>query len=411
MAFDTPTLFLCVTIAGFAGSAILLLVHFFWKTRSRACSQSLLLWSLGFFVTGNGTVLIGLRGSIPDEFSIVFANILIVLGTGLRRAGFATFLGRPRLLGLYVTMAGLWLVLCFYTPFLDSFLARVNFVQACLIGSSLWVIWMAFRQNPEKLKSAKLLGATNMIECAAYLWFVFHQNVLLFPDFLSVFPQNFMTIYLVTILFSISMTIVLPACMVIERASLRYKEQALQDTLTGLPNRRAVLNDAEDWIANHADPVGAYSLIMFDVDGLTAVNDRFSRSMGDAVLQLFGRILKETPGETAMPGRVESANFIVFLPEGNREVSFLTAQRICRKLSIACQEASDGKLAVSVSAGLVTATTDSPLERAMEAVVRGLSSAKRQGRGQIMAMDLAPNGNLKKTMATGEFSSLRRNAA
>jgi diguanylate cyclase (GGDEF)-like protein len=411
MAFDTPTLFLCVTIAGFAGSAILLLVHQFWKTRSRACSQSLLLWSAGFFVTGIGTVLIGLRGSVPDEFSIILANILILLGTGLRRAGFAAFLGRPRLVGLYVAIAGVWLGLCFYTPFLDSFLSRVNFVQAILIGSSLWVIWMAFRQNPEKLKSARLLGATNMVECGAYLWFVFHQNVLLFPDFLSVFPQNFMTIYLVTILFSISMTIVLPACMVIERASLRYKEQALQDTLTGLPNRRAVLNDAEDWFSKHADPVGAYSLIMFDVDGLTAVNDRYSRSMGDAVLQLFGRILKETAGETAMPGRVESANFIVFLPKVNREVSFLTAQRVCRKLSVACQEASDGKLVVSVSAGLVTATTDSPLERTMEAVVQGLSHAKQQGRGQIVAMDLAPNGSLKTTLATGEFSSLKRSAA
>jgi diguanylate cyclase (GGDEF)-like protein len=411
MAFDTPTLFLCVTIAGFAGSAILLLFHFIWRTRSRACSQSLLLWSAGLFITGNGTVLIGLRGSVPDEFSIILANILILLGTGLRRAGFAAFLGRPRLVGLYVAIAGLWLALCFYTPFLDSFLSRVNFIQACLIGSTLWVIWMAFRQNPEKFKSVRMLGATNMIECAAYVWFVLHQNLLEFPTFLSVFSQNFMTVYLITILFSIIMTIVLPACMVIERASLRYKEQALQDALTGIPNRRAVLNDVEDWISEHADPASAYSLIMFGVDDLRAVNDRFTNAMGDAVLQLFGRILKETSGETAIPGRVEGELFIVFLPKVNREMSFLTAQRICRKLSVACQDASDGKLAVSVSAGLVTATTDSPLERVLEAVDRGLSSAKSKGRGQIMAMDLAPNGNLKKTLATGEFSSLKRSAA
>lgn len=411
MAFDTPTLFLCLTIAGFAGSVILLLVRFIWKTRSRACSQSLLLWSVGLFVTGNGSVLIGLRGTIPDEFSIIIANILIVLGTGFRRAGFAAFLGRPRRLSLYILAAGLWTALCFYPPFLDSFLARVNFMQACLIGSCVWVTWMAFRQNPERLKSARILGATSLVECAAYVWFTLHQNVLLYPTFLSAFSQDFMTIYLVTVLFSIIMTIVLPACMVIERATQRYKEQALHDELTGLPNRRAVLNETEDWISSRTDTIRSYSLIMFDLESLRTVNDRFSRSLGDAVLQLFGRILKEVLPEKAICGRVEGTSFVAFLPEMNREVSFLTAQRLSKKLEFSCREASDGKLSISISAGLVSATTDTPLERALEAADRSLSAAKQQGKGQIMAMDLLPNGNLKKTLATGETSLQKRKAA
>lgn len=413
MVFDTPTLFLCVTIAGYAGSAILFAFQKVWKSRSRACSQSLFLWSAGLFVTGNGSVLIGLRGTIPDEFSIILANALIVLGTGLRRGGFAAFLGRPRFLGGYAAIALLWIALCFYPPFMNSFISRVNFMQVCLIGSCLWVIWMAFRQNPENLKSAKLLGVTNIIECAAYVWFVIHQNILLFPTFLSVFQQDFMTAYLVTILASIIMTMVLPACMVIERASHRFKEEALKDPLTGLSNRRAVLNEAEDWIGSLSERASevSYTLVLFDLDDIAAIKKRFGPEMNDSVLQLFGRVLAEEFKPPAMIGRIEGETFIAILPDTNKEISFLTVQKTSRKFTNTFQDASNGKFGVSVCAGLVTATSDSPVERVMEAAYKGVSSAKRKGRAQIVAMDLAANGSLKQTLATGEFASLRRKAA
>jgi|GEM_PF-1432769 len=411
MTLDTPTLFTCVMIAEFAGCLILLLFLLFWKSRSPACTRSLVLWSSGMFLAGGGTLLIAMRGVIPDGFSIIAANTLIIMGTGLRRSGFAAFLGLRPFVKVTFAVAVLWLALCFYPPFRDDLLARVNFVQTYLILTCLSVVWMAFREQKNVLYTARLLGLTTLIECAGYMWFTVNQNVLDYADFTAAFHENFMTIYLVTVLFSMIMTILLPACMVVERSLQGFKEQAYQDSLTGLPNRRAFLNDAESWLEGRKHADGTFSLIMFDLDNFKSVNDRFSHAMGDAVLQLFGRVLKDMLGNSAIPGRIGGEEFAVFLPGCGKEMALLTTQRICRRFSVECQEASQGKLIVTTSVGLVAADGKVGLERVMEAADRGLYKAKRQGRAQIVTMDLAPNGRLRKSIADTGFSSLRRKAA
>ncbi len=411
MKLDTPTLFLCLMIAEFAGSAILLLFLLIWKGRTRACAQSLALWAAGMFCIGSGTVLIGMRGAISNELSIHLANALIIFGVGLSGSAFAAFLGRRRFIWVFVALSGLWVLLCFYQPFWDSLLARLHYVQACIAMSYLWIIWLAVRANGERLHSARLLGLTSLIGFAGAVWIVLHHDSAHFPTFLSSFSQDFMSVYLITMMFSFIMTIVLPPAMVIERSLLRFREQAYQDALTALPNRRAFLNDAEAWIESRKSRQDTYSLIMFDMDQFKAVNDRFSRAMGDALLQLFGRVLKDMLGETAVPGRVGGEEFTVFLPDSDKEQALLTSQRICRRFALECQEASDGKLMISVSVGLVTANSTVSLERAMEAVGRGLHKAKKQGRAQIVTMDLSPSGILKKAKKQGGFSSVRKKAA
>jgi diguanylate cyclase (GGDEF)-like protein len=411
MTLDIPTLFTCIMIAEFAGSVILLVFYLFWPGRSVACARSLALWSAGMFLAGCGTVLFAIRGTVPDLLSIVAANFLLILGTGLRRSGVAVFLGRSSHVWLFTTIAFAWIVLYQFPEFRDNFLARVNYVQSVMILSALWVVWMAFFENREKLYSVRMLGMTTLVEAAGFMWYTVSQNVLHLPSFQSSFAEGFMSIYLMVIMFSIIMTIVLPASMVIERSQQGFREQALQDELTGLPNRRAFLNDAEDWISSTQSTPGMYSLILFDMDQFKTVNERFNQAMGDALLQLFARILKDTLADGAVPGRVGGAEFAVFLPEGNKELAHLTAQRICRRFGLECQEASGGRLIVTASVGLVSAGVSTPLERAMEAAEGGLHRAKKQGRAQIVAMDLAPNGRLIKDAKRAGFSVLRKKAA
>lgn len=411
MTLDIPTLFTCIMIAEFAGSVILLVFYLFWPSRSMACSRSLALWSVGMFLAGCGTVLFALRGTAPDILSIVAANFLLILGTGIRRSGFAVFLGLRSHVWLFATIAFAWIVLYQFPEFRDNFIVRVNYVQSVMILSALWMVWMAFFENREKLYSARMLGMTTLVEAAAFMWYTVNQNILALPSFQSGYAEGFMSVYLLIVMFSIIMTIVLPASMVIERSQHGFREQALQDELTGLPNRRAFLNDAEDWISVNASPSGVYSLILFDMDQFKLVNERFNQAMGDALLQLFARILKDTLAENAVPGRVGGAEFAVFLPAGDKELANLTAQRICRRFGLECQEASGGRLIVTTSVGLVSAGVSTPLERAMEAAEGGLHRAKKQGSAQIVTMDLAPNGKLVKDAKTTGFSVLRKKAA
>ncbi|MEM9633919.1 MAG: GGDEF domain-containing protein [Pseudomonadota bacterium] len=411
MTLDTPTLFTCLMIAELAGSAVLLLFFLFWKPRGGACSQSLLLWASGLFCIGCGTALLAMRGEISDVLSIIVANTFVLTGVGLRRSGLATFLRKPCHPWLIVIPTAIWTALCFYSPFRESLIARVNYLYVFFLLNGLWIVWLAFRENHERLLSVRLLGLSMFLECCAFVWFTLNQNLHDFPTFLSAFPEEFMTIYLVTLLFSNIMTIILPACMVIERSLQRFREQALQDPLTGLPNRRAFMDSAETWVSQKGADQETYSVIALELDGFDAVRGTFGNAMGDAVLQLFGRVLKDSVGEAAVLGRIVGEQFVVFLPKADREFAALTAQRICRKFAVACQEASEGKLLVTASVGLLTTHTGVGLERAVEVADRGLSQAKQQGRAQVVTMDLSPGGGAVKKPGKAGFSFLRKKVA
>lgn len=412
MTLDTPTLFTCLMIAEFAGSVILLLFYLFWPVKNDDSKRSLAMWSLGMFLAAWGTVLIALRGTIPDALSIIAANFLIILGTGMRRSGFAVFLGLRGHVWLFAIVAVAWLGLCLSPTFMDSFLMRTNFVQGTLIISGLWVVGMAFLENRDRLYSVRLLGVTTLIECAGFIWFTLNQNILLFPSFLSAFPQGFTIVFLITLLFSMIMTIVLPASMVIEKSMQGFREKASQDDLTGLSNRRAFLDAAEEWVAEHKDGDTQYSLVLFDMDEFKTVNEKYSPAMGDALLQLFARILKDTLSEGAVSGHLSSTKFVVFLPETDKELAHLTAQRLCRRFALGCHEASAGKLVVTISVGTSTAPVVTRLSRAMDTAELALEKAKSQGKAQIVSLDLAPNGTVRKTASSqSAFSSLRKNAA
>ena len=411
MTLDAPTLFTCLMVAEFAGSAILFLFYLFWKSSSQSFAQSLLLWSIGMFLAACGTLLIALRGTIPDGLSIVVANALIIMGTGFRRSGFAAFLRLRGLISVYVVIATSWVALCYYPPFMESFLARANFVQAVLIFSSLWVVLMAVAQNPERLYSVRILGVTTLIETTGYLWFSFHQNQNLFPTFQSTFSENFLITYLVIVLFAITMTIVLPVTMVIERSLLHFKEQASHDDLTGLSNRRAFLDETRDWIEAHRARKQDYSLIQFELDQFDDVRQKFGGALGDALLQLFSHLLKDASVSSAVPGRTSDHEFLLFLPKADEEFAMLTAQRICRRFGLECQEASEGKLVVTVSVGIVSTNAATSIEPAMERVANNLGKARRKGHAQIVTSDLVKRETSDGGSARKGLFALKRKAA
>lgn len=411
MQLDTPTLFACLVIAEFAGSVIFLMFYLFWPIRNPDSARSLAMWSLGMFLAACGTLLVAMRGTIPDAFSIIAANFLILIGTGLRRSGFAVFLGLRGHVWLFAIVAVGWIVLCLFPPFFDSFVMRTNYVQGCLIVSGLWVVAMAFWENKEKLRSARLLGFTTLIEVAGFVWFTLNQNILLVPSFLEAFPQGFTVIFLVTLLFSIIMTIVLPVAMVIERSMQRFREEATQNELTGLPNRRAFLNAAEDWLSENRERPGVYGIMLFSMDEIEDVSEKYGTPMGLALLQLFARVMKDMLPETSISGQLGDTKFVVLLEEANNDLVHLTAQRLCRHFALGCHQASAGKLTVPISVGAVNSPMSTHLSRAMGAAEKGVELSRKQGKSQIVLFDMKANGSVRKAKGPTAFSTSRKNAA
>lgn len=100
-----------------------------------------------------------------------------------------------------------------------------------------------------------------------------------------------------------------------ERKMVMASHLAYHDALTGLPNRRLLLDRLNHAIARPSRHRRRVALVFFDVDGFKAINDRFGHSNGDKVLQEIAQRLSACLRATDTACRYGGDEFIVMLPE------------------------------------------------------------------------------------------------
>src|SRR6266700_6273148 len=110
------------------------------------------------------------------------------------------------------------------------------------------------------------------------------------------------------------------------------EELALTDSLTGLPNRRAV----QDWAmrqlsgaARHGFP---FWVVMADLDAFKRVNDTYGHEAGDVVLKRFADVLRANTRTSNICGRIGGEEFIFVLTHIGRQDAFTAVDRIRRRL-------------------------------------------------------------------------------
>ncbi len=102
--------------------------------------------------------------------------------------------------------------------------------------------------------------------------------------------------------------------------------EARTDELTGLPNRRALLERAADVLATAGERPAA--LLLLDLDGFKEVNDSLGHDAGDALLRLIAPRLRDAAGPGALAARLGGDEFAVLLPEASLTDALATARRV-----------------------------------------------------------------------------------
>jgi diguanylate cyclase (GGDEF)-like protein/putative nucleotidyltransferase with HDIG domain len=104
---------------------------------------------------------------------------------------------------------------------------------------------------------------------------------------------------------------------------LRASEQeATTDALTGLGNRRALIEDLER-AAEDLDTGATYVLALFDLDGFKSYNDAFGHPAGDALLERLGRNLTEAIGDVGAAYRMGGDEFCLLAPVAGQDADAL----------------------------------------------------------------------------------------
>ncbi len=99
------------------------------------------------------------------------------------------------------------------------------------------------------------------------------------------------------------------------REALERSHEAQHDALTGLPNRRAFLDELDDAVGANGNAGGrAATVLLFDLDGFKEVNDHLGHAVGDALLIAFSDRLVRAMPPSAATARLGGDEFAALLP-------------------------------------------------------------------------------------------------
>ena len=161
------------------------------------------------------------------------------------------------------------------------------------------------------------------------------------------------------------------------RLARGHKHDAETDPLTGLLNRRALL----DRIASEVE--GPAALIIFDIDHFKRINDIHGHLAGDDVLRAFGEILVSCRAQ-GLAARLGGEEFALLMPRGSLVSAAIVADSVRVRLGKRHIAASAGSFGSTVSAGVAHAA-DSVIDfdALLQDADKALYAAKRNGRDRV----------------------------
>jgi two-component system cell cycle response regulator len=166
------------------------------------------------------------------------------------------------------------------------------------------------------------------------------------------------------------------------REELRFR--ATHDELTGLANRRVVLDEIGREHSRHLRHGGTFAIVLIDLDHFKIINDTRGHLAGDAVLKEVSRRMTSNVRPYDTVGRYGGEEFIVVAPSCGRSGAIALAERILNSLRSAPIETDGGPVRVTVSCGIAVSSAAKPLnaQELIHLADEALYRAKELGRNR-----------------------------
>ncbi len=165
------------------------------------------------------------------------------------------------------------------------------------------------------------------------------------------------------------------------------EQLTVTDVLTGLRNRRGLLQRVEQTLAQHERNGKPVSLALIDLDEFKTVNDREGHPTGDAVLRHIAEEIAQSVRASDMLARLGGEEFGLLMPETGQEGAHELCERVRQWIEGMDLPMTTEVRYLTVSIGLTTVTVDG--ETAFNDLYvkadRALYEAKHQGRNRTFA--------------------------
>lgn len=178
----------------------------------------------------------------------------------------------------------------------------------------------------------------------------------------------------------------------IEAKNAMLQELALTDSLTTLPNRRAIEDWAERQLSGAARHGFPFWVALADLDHFKTVNDTHGHDAGDTVLKAFSQILKTRSRSSDICGRIGGEEFLFVLTHATKEDAKRVIECIRAELEATKFNFNGTSLTVTASFGVAgfEGKKAPDFSRLVAQADLALYSAKRLGRNRVEVGETQP---------------------
>lgn len=333
-----------------------------------------------------GQLGIALRGVIPDVFSIVIANTIILSALVLAHRSLRLLRGARRSdpLGWMLVLL-MFVLLVIFAEFAPNYRVRVLAISAalCVLCARLalelradvpvectssyrfaeWVMWAAAAITVAR-------GASTFVE---------RSSDLLAPGMIRSSAFLFYTAFTTAATLGV-------LWIEIQRLERDLVRAARIDALTGVLNRGTFLAEFGREVSRSEREGSVFSLAIFDLDHFKRLNDRYGHSEGDRALKSIVASMRATIRRHDLLGRYGGEEFALLMPNTGKETAIRVAERIRGEIAFAGFGIGSERVALTVSGGVATFQLDGfDWDSLLIAADNALYAAKDGGRNRIVA--------------------------
>lgn len=366
---------------GFSGASLGFTLFMMWAV-GRA-ETHLLNWSIGLAFIVTGVALFGSVVGKYDATSLLASFLLFIVGFGLLYVGSAKFCSKqanwPSATAL-VIVGGTSTIVAFALDYSGIGTIAGNISIGLLLLATARQYWMARAEAPLLMTANATLYLITAASFALCGYALAHQGEFILTARPANWAEDLNSIVVIVGLTGIgTMSLTLNQT----RIANRHKREAMTDALTGLLNRRALLQNPLNNV-----PTGT-SLVTMDLDYFKKINDQFGHHSGDQALKAFAELIRANIRPTDLAARMGGEEFCIVLPNSTPRGSTVIAERIRAQIEAMTIPTASGSIRTTVSAGIAYSTGAETIQSLLNRADDALYEAKAAGRNRVRTSDLS----------------------